>query len=199
MAEKMDLRVRMTRKLLTDALSALLIRTPFEDLSVVDICTEAQVHRTTFYKHFEDKNHLLQNLFDLMFQELDRQSKAFSESDFHAQYVRMGGQILELISKNATFFNLGVFSEGNEIVRSTFHQTMVSWLSRHLEAYSKTTRQPFALPVAVLAEYTAGSLSALAMWWLKNNMFVSVGELVSYLDAISSGSILLEGKTSKIV
>ncbi len=196
MAEKMDLRVRMTRKLLTDALSSLLMRTPFEDLSVVDICQEAQVHRTTFYKHFEDKTHLLQHLFDLMTEELDREGQHFHSPDFHQQYVHICGQILNYIAKNATFFNLGVFSDGNEIVRETFHSTVVHWLQRQLEAFSEN-HQRFALPVAVIAEYTAGSLSSLALWWLKNNMFVSINEVISYVDALSGNAILLDSPEDK--
>lgn len=35
---------------------------PFSELSVVDICSRAMVHRTTFYAHFNDKRELLSYL-----------------------------------------------------------------------------------------------------------------------------------------
>ena len=58
-AEREDLRQRRTKKFLVHALLALMEERPFQELSVVDICERAMVHRTTFYAHFEDKYALL--------------------------------------------------------------------------------------------------------------------------------------------
>ena len=57
---KEDLRIVRTRKLLSTALFDLLESTPYEKISVMDICEKAMVHRATFYNHFEDKEHLLE-------------------------------------------------------------------------------------------------------------------------------------------
>ena len=50
----LDLRQRKTRALLVKALAELMEERPFSELSVVDICSRAMVHRTTFYAHFND-------------------------------------------------------------------------------------------------------------------------------------------------
>src|SRR2546425_5891929 len=55
-----DLRVRRTRKLLWEALMAELSERAFEEITVKEICERAMVHRTTFYKHYEDKYALLE-------------------------------------------------------------------------------------------------------------------------------------------
>ena len=57
--KKDDLRIRRTYKLLSESLLDLLSENKFEDISVTDICEKAMIHRTTFYKHFEDKYQLL--------------------------------------------------------------------------------------------------------------------------------------------
>ena len=44
-----DLRQRRTKKFLVQALLELMEERPLRDLSVVDICDRAMVHRTTFY------------------------------------------------------------------------------------------------------------------------------------------------------
>src|SRR6266851_6327235 len=54
-----DLRVRRTHKLLWEALMILMTTQEFETISVKEICDRAMVHRTTFYKHYEDKYDLL--------------------------------------------------------------------------------------------------------------------------------------------
>src|SRR5260221_4783495 len=58
--EQADLRVRRTHKLLWEALMALLSERAFEEITVKEICERAMVHRTTFYKHYEDKYALLE-------------------------------------------------------------------------------------------------------------------------------------------
>ncbi len=53
--DRADLRVRRTHKLLWEALMAELSERAFEEITVKEICERAMVHRTTFYKHYEDK------------------------------------------------------------------------------------------------------------------------------------------------
>jgi len=60
----LDLRQRKTRKLLVEALAQLLVERPYQEVSVVDICRRAMVHRTTFYAHFNDKQELLRYLLE---------------------------------------------------------------------------------------------------------------------------------------
>ena len=61
---KMDIRVIRTYNQLTESLVSLLASKTFEELSVSEICEHAQVHRATFYKHFDDKYEFLNFCFD---------------------------------------------------------------------------------------------------------------------------------------
>src|SRR5690606_25400747 len=58
-SQPLDLRVRRTYKFLWEALMTLMTEREFESITVTDICERAMVHRTTFYKHYEDKYGLL--------------------------------------------------------------------------------------------------------------------------------------------
>lgn len=68
-AEKTDPRVKRTRRLLQDALMALVREKPMETITVQDIAARAEVNRATFYAHFEDKNALMNFMMREMFQE----------------------------------------------------------------------------------------------------------------------------------
>ena len=61
---KMDVRVIRTYEQLTASLVSLLTSKTFEELSVSEICDAADVHRATFYKHFNDKYEFLNFCFD---------------------------------------------------------------------------------------------------------------------------------------
>lgn len=52
----MDLRIEKTYRLLTDAFTSLLNEEPYEKISVSKLCDRAMIRRTTFYKHFADKD-----------------------------------------------------------------------------------------------------------------------------------------------
>lgn len=62
--KKEDKRVTKTKRDLRNALSSLLKSKPYAKITVCDICDEAVVNRMTFYKHYMDKNDLLNDMFD---------------------------------------------------------------------------------------------------------------------------------------
>ena len=68
--ERMDPRIRRTRKLLQDALRRLLEQKEFDKISVQDITEAATVNRATFYAHYPDKFALLEEWIRVSFLEL---------------------------------------------------------------------------------------------------------------------------------
>lgn len=57
--DKIDPRVKRTRKLILHAFEELLAETNFETISVQEVTDRAQINRATFYAHFPDKYALL--------------------------------------------------------------------------------------------------------------------------------------------
>lgn len=58
MEEKVDFRVKKTRKALLQALRALLSEKSFDDITVTELCERAEIRRVTFYSHFGGKEEL---------------------------------------------------------------------------------------------------------------------------------------------
>lgn len=55
----MDRRVQKTKKLLSDALISLILEKGYDDVSIQDIIDRANIGRSTFYAHYENKEQLL--------------------------------------------------------------------------------------------------------------------------------------------
>ena len=55
-------RVRMTKRLLQDALLVLLEQNELANISVTSLCAQADVHRSTFYKYYSDPTDLLKEI-----------------------------------------------------------------------------------------------------------------------------------------
>lgn len=57
--QAVDRRVQKTKKILSEALIALILEKGYEKVTVQDIIDKANVGRSTFYSHYEDKDQLL--------------------------------------------------------------------------------------------------------------------------------------------
>ena len=57
-------RVRMTKRLMKDALLELMETKPFEKIKVTDVCAAADVNRSTFYAYYTDTLALLGEIED---------------------------------------------------------------------------------------------------------------------------------------
>jgi AcrR family transcriptional regulator len=68
--ERLDPRIRRTRRLLQEALKRLLEEKEFDKLTVQEITEAATLNRATFYAHYPDKFALLEELIRVTFLEL---------------------------------------------------------------------------------------------------------------------------------
>ena len=59
---KQDRRIRRTQKLLKDSLIELMQEKEFKNISVKDITDRADLNRGSFYLHYNDTYHLLQQM-----------------------------------------------------------------------------------------------------------------------------------------
>src|SRR5579871_6195119 len=75
--QKPDRRVQKTRQALQEALIALILEKGYDNVIVRDILDRANVGRSTFYAHYQDKDDLLRSRFE-------RLQAAFEE---HAQLI----------------------------------------------------------------------------------------------------------------
>jgi AcrR family transcriptional regulator len=87
---------------------------PFEEITVKDICGRAMVHRTTFYKHYEDKYALLEQGMRQMYDALVGKGEhlpphAFSVDNPPPYFIRL----FEHAAQHPQFYRLMVCGEGN--------------------------------------------------------------------------------------
>ena len=76
----MDRRKRKTQKVISEVFYQLLKKKSYEEISVSQICQEADINRGTFYLHFIDKDDLLEKSIAHEMQELVNYCEANSET-----------------------------------------------------------------------------------------------------------------------
>jgi AcrR family transcriptional regulator len=179
--EQADLRVRRTHKLLWEALMAELSERAFEEITVTDICERAMVHRTTFYKHYEDKYALLEQGMRQMYDALVAEGEhlppsAFSVDDPPPYFIRL----FEHVAHHQHFYKLMLCGEGigrfqklvKEYVAEVASAKMHEWTPAH---------QHFAFPLAMQVQCFAGAVLSLLAWWLENDMPLSPRMMAQFL------------------
>lgn len=166
--EHLDLRQKKTRALLVSALAQLLEERPFQELSVVDICRRAMVHRTTLYAHFNDKQELLRYLLEGM----ERECAALCLPEDPDSSPRA-----YLLAAAQRFFTF--FQERRALYRACLNSgadadahVLEDCAARKLEELLSQPRFRAVTPNVdpqVAAHFYTGAMLSLIRWWLSSD------------------------------
>ncbi len=182
---KADLRVRRTHKLLSQALLSLLTEKSFEEIFVTDICERAMVHRTTFYKHFEDKYHLfdfcVENLLHNLETDYYHLISAENMKDYYMGLIRKS---LEYMSENKELFLTGILRAGNNSILPLLNRSVNNLIEKKLTENEIKFSIRHTIPISVIAQFYSGALLSTSFWWLQNNKPVTIDEIVHYMNLL---------------
>lgn len=186
-----DLRVRRTQKLLWEALMALLAEQAFEAISVKDICDLAMVHRTTFYKHYEDKYHLLRKgmweVYEALAIEADILPEAFLEVDAPPVFVGF----FEHVEKHQRFYSLMLCGDGMSKFQGLLRTYLAELCEIRLHKAAKE-RSAKAVPIPLLAQFCAGTVISTTTWWLEDTLSYSPRQMACYVKRLLQNGCVLD-------
>ena len=173
--KKEDLRVRRTKKLLSNALFDLIRKKPFEKITVCDICEEAMVHRATFYSHYSDKDELLIHAID--------DHLPLKVSDLSADSRDLVEGIINYVSENKDVY-ASIFRRNSLYSVSDRIQGMLE--KKLAEVVSERIKNGAEIPVSpeFWARFYAGACISVVRKWLLGDMKVSKEELIDNLNTL---------------
>jgi AcrR family transcriptional regulator len=174
-APREDRRSRRTRRLLSDALVALMLEKRYDIITVQEIIDRANVGRSTFYAHFLDKEDLHQSAVAQLVANLDRHL----DREAAGRRIIPSLELLRHLHESQALVRALVRGRAIEPVR----KTMQTHLSRHVEARLARRLPPGtvpAVPLPVVAQHVAGALLTLFQWWLEREMPESPEQLDEY-------------------
>jgi AcrR family transcriptional regulator len=185
-----DLRVRRTHKLLWEALMIELSEGAFDEITVKDICERAMVHRTTFYKHYEDKYALLEQgmrqMYDALLAEVKMPSSAFSVDDPLPSVTRFFIHVVE----RQQFYKLMLCGEGFGRFQKLIKEYIAKLDENKMSALAPANPS-LAVPPAVHAQFLSGAFISILVWWLENDMPLSPAQMARYFLSLRSSVLSL--------
>lgn len=180
---KVDIRVKRTYNQLFSALIKLLGEKSFDDLTVLEICDEAGVHRATFYKHFVDKYDFLNTCFNISLSNLtfDKIAESYTPETMKKSCMRMILKVLNFVEENQKV----IVSLSTDRNSASFNTALNDAIAIFIEERINTVRpenEKLSKTVPLLANYYAGAIVGIIKWWATNQSSYSKQDFLDFAE-----------------
>ncbi len=159
-----DRRAQRTRQALSHALIALIQEKRYDAITVQDICDRANVGRSTFYAHYQDKDDLLASNFQQVMAGLGSQIEWRDD-----RFVFAVEPLFRHVQEHHHLYKALARGGGFDVLLRAGQLQWRAQIERHLPIVTPRDRAPAVSPEVVVT-YLAGSLQTLLLWWLDRKM-----------------------------
>jgi AcrR family transcriptional regulator len=183
--------VRRTRRLLREALLALIAERGYDRVTVQDVLDRADLGRATFYAHFRNKDDLLLSGFDELRTAL-RSAMALYERGGHAlsgQELETTRALFEHVAAHRGLYRGLAGSRASTLVLTRARAELVALTGGHFERVVAQRRARPTVPLEVLAEHTAGALLGVLTWWLDGGAAYSAQEMAATFERLTTPAV----------
>jgi len=199
-----DRRSIRTKKMISTALSQLIEEKGFNDISITDITTRADINRGTFYLHYKDKFDLLEKIENEVIQELFCNCKIMSDMDiqnvdFVSKPMPFMIKIFEYLKENAVFMKAILGAKGDPIFQRKIKELIQTCLfeNNNVKVFRKET---MLVPESYFIAYVLSAHLGVIQQWLESNMEKSPEDMALILtNMFLLGPFRSAGFTNDIV
>ena len=162
-------RVKMTKKLMKEALIDLMDQKPLEKITVTEICKIADVNRSTFYAYYEDIRALMLEIEDEVLEHVTVYSENFNDySD--EKMLEVFEEFFDYVKKNAKIFRVLVVQNEN----SNFNRRMLDTI---MEKYKMSLEYNEELPAKYTYIYSVSGVIGITGEWISSDFAISSKQL----------------------
>ncbi|MBN1775038.1 MAG: TetR family transcriptional regulator C-terminal domain-containing protein [Clostridiales bacterium] len=111
--KKGDRRVRYTKMVLKDSFIGLLEKKDISQITIKELCEDADVNRATFYAHYADTYDLMKKIQDELLENVEEHLKGYTQQDISVIPVDMVERIFIYIKENARICKLLLSERGD--------------------------------------------------------------------------------------
>lgn len=178
-----DRRIQRTRQSLRDALLSLLQERGWDDLSVQDICERADVGRSTFYVHFQNKGELLAGSLNDLRMMLSKQAAETGHGKAAGALTFVRG-LIEHIQDQRRLCRSIFGRRSGHVVQMRFREMVAKLVAEDLSQHASAGWRRDAA-----THYIAGALVELLAWWVDAKNPRSAEEIDHYFLQLARPAI----------
>lgn len=173
--EKHDRRSQRTHRMLAKALVALLFEHRYTDLTVQDILDRADIGRTTFYRHYWDKDDLLASEIERVLDVLSRQTH-HCPPDHALPFPSFG--LFQHMYEQQDLYRVLIRGQAIDVVLTTVKTRLREQVEQH---WCQTLAKPIDdLSVRIAVQFVVGTFVTLLQWWMENDIPLSPAQMDAY-------------------
>jgi AcrR family transcriptional regulator len=180
-----DRRVQKTRQILQKAIMELIIEKGFETITVQDILNKANVGRSTFYAHYQDKGELLHSCFEEFHKLMEQHSLNLSEGSRNSSNLKFNPEFilkfLKFAEQNSRLMKALLMQENlSETIKKSLFDSVYGSIKSNL-----VRERSNQIPPEVAAQYFVNACFGTIKWWITNDMPYTSEEVGSYLKRLT--------------
>ena len=177
-----DPRVRKTRKGMRQAFFTLLEKQGYDSITVQDIADQAEIARVTFYRHYRDKEELLADCLDSLFDEIIQQSGI--EKNYEAVSADAPTRLLfEYLEDHEKLYKILLASRGGEAAIARLRNYLVEKIVDTFSLISRGNRPN--IPDKLIAYHWVSAQIGLGIWWVENDKPYSIDYMIETANWLS--------------
>lgn len=173
---RIDRRVQRTRKLLWDALVDLILRKGYENVTIKDIIDEANIGRSTFYAHYENKEQLLFNGQPHFFEKIQRSIEKADGLDF--------GLIFDHARDNRYVARALFGINGGQMVKDHMKDLIKYQLQQTENKWEEKQGLSDAAKKELLIEAAASAIVSIISRWIEKEMNIDSSEMAELCETL---------------
>jgi AcrR family transcriptional regulator len=162
-----DPRVKKTRRGLRAAFIRLILQKGYDSISIQDITNEAETARITFYRHYRDKEELLTDCLNELYEELvEKTEREIAEgADPGSSAFRV---FYEHLEEQEQLYRILFSSMSSQTLGNRLRHYMALHLIKNMDTIVDRSSRP-AIPDEIIAFHLVSAHIGLGIWWLENN------------------------------
>lgn len=161
-------RVKMTKKMIKDAMLELLEKQPLEKITVTDICENADVNRSTFYAYYEDAGQLLLEIENDVVNQLPV-SPDTAVDYFGERFLATLEDFFDYVRENERLFRILIVQRDN----SSFSLRIVNAV---MEKYRMPLESTSKFPYRYAYIYCVSGVIGIMKEWISNSFPITARE-----------------------
>ncbi|WP_154837085.1 TetR/AcrR family transcriptional regulator [Staphylococcus sp. Marseille-Q1834] len=182
-----DLRVQKTRQAILTTFFELLQTKTFEQITIQDLCDKANIRRSTFYRHFNDKYDLLNYGIGLMIDHF----RALYLPEIHPDnprhfFEKLIKDILQFIYENKAIvrsvINLNYYGE----VYSIFYDQIYEAVKKQIEFDQRSGQ--FYVDTMMYGQFLTGGILSVITNWLQQGQQQSIDKVTAEIVTLICGA-----------
>jgi AcrR family transcriptional regulator len=179
--QKADRRSRRSRRLVVDALLALMLEKRFDRITVQEIIQRADVGRSTFYAQFRNKEDVLQSEIERVFGQLHQEHLASAAEP--ADRLLPSLELFRHVQETHPLYPALVRGLAMDPHYQAVQRSLREAVARQLAVTAGS--EDHSVPPDLVADYLAGAFLTLVHWWLDRGTAYSPEQMEIFFQQLT--------------